>query len=541
MGKRTEQEAEVLARPRVVTIAGLLLLLLPVVGAVTLLAALLATSAAQDNAARMVDELARQGYPGGQELVDRLVSTMWVQVGWGTVTRLGHAVGMGVLAYFVLRGSARARIAVYAVAALGLVATICLGAFTGVERDVRDRLDRLADQAGIKIVDQTDLLPGWYQPFTYTVLAVSIGMILAAVWLLTRPAANAYFRGQPAPAPPAAQTTPAPSTRPAQQTTAMTPAAEAPPASPPAPPSGTRPPGELWGLPRWAVAVLAAVVVLAVGFSVVRVIWRFRDAPGGSVSPPDTVPTVDAPPRMVIYFVHVGGSSHDVDVRYSESSGRQGIGTLTRGVPLFVQPERFTDSQGVTVSLNASAVPSREFPGGFVTPSVRCTITVDEVEVARDENTGFCFTSYSLDDFTGTPLPPPARPAPSQPPPPKENPDCQYLTASQVADVVADVSGRARRLPEVMEQFDGYCSYNFAERGQYVHIGWTAGRRLNPTRSEKVIRVEGLRAIWTSDGRYMSFELPKGTLLLQANLPVSERVARQIVVELLKIVRPKVS
>jgi hypothetical protein len=188
-------------RPREVTIAGVLLLLLPLVSVVSLVSALIAVSVAQDNAARIAGELANEfagelgeGLVDTEAMVDSMLSALWLQLGLTSVVRLIQAIGFGVLAFFVLRGSPAGRIGVYVLAALVTVGAVCLGALDGVRQGVRSSFDRVASDAGIAVAYETDLLPGWYRPVNYATIAVSVAMILAVVWLLTRPAAHAYFR-----------------------------------------------------------------------------------------------------------------------------------------------------------------------------------------------------------------------------------------------------------------------------------------------------------------------------------------------------------
>ena len=142
-----------------VTVAGLLLLMLPVVGVIGVVMAVVAVSAAQDAAAALVVELAGQGVPDGQQLVDGMTSAMWLQLGGTAVVRLFQAIALGLLAFFVLRGSRGARIAVFVLAGLSVLAVVCLGVLTGVLRELRGNLDRLGERAGFRTVDETDALP----------------------------------------------------------------------------------------------------------------------------------------------------------------------------------------------------------------------------------------------------------------------------------------------------------------------------------------------------------------------------------------------
>src|SRR5262245_40340161 len=99
-------------RPREVTVAGLLLFLLPLLSVVSLVAAVVALVAAQDNAARVADELRAQGVLDADQTVQSVVSGLWLQVGGATVIKVVQSVALGVLAFFVLRGSSAARIVV---------------------------------------------------------------------------------------------------------------------------------------------------------------------------------------------------------------------------------------------------------------------------------------------------------------------------------------------------------------------------------------------------------------------------------------------
>jgi hypothetical protein len=188
-------------RPREVTVAGLLLLLLPLLSVVSLVAAVVALLAAQDTANHLADELRGQGYLDADKTVQSVMSGLWLQVGSGTVIKVIQAVALGVLAFFVLRGSSGARIGVYVVAGLTVVGAVCTGVLTGLLSGLRGRLDSMAADAGLTIVTERDVLPGWYQPINYVVLGVSLVMVAAVVWLLTRPAANAYFASRKVPRP----------------------------------------------------------------------------------------------------------------------------------------------------------------------------------------------------------------------------------------------------------------------------------------------------------------------------------------------------
>jgi hypothetical protein len=255
-------------------------------------------------------------------------------------------------------------------------------------------------------------------------------------------------------------------------------------------------------------------------------------APLAPSLPPDT-------PRDVVYLVEIFGLTESGTMTYSKAEGGSSTDHIPANLPAYSGTASFARSRGVTVSLNASAIPPDEFPASALTPSLRCSIHVDGVVSATETGQGFCFITFALDEFTGVPVKPSRSPSPA--PRVTVNTDCGYLTAEQVADVVARVTGQTRRVPTVSGAFDGYCDYKFAKRGKYVQVSWTPGRELDPTSSERIIRVKGVPAIWSASDKGMQFELPSGTLWLQANMPVSDRTAQRIVTELLGIVRPKVS
>jgi len=559
-----ETDAVETGRPRVVSIAGLLLLMLPVVGVIGVVMAVVAVSVAQDTSAELIVELAGQGMTDAQRLVDDMISAMWLQLGGTAVVRLLQAVALGLLAFFVLRGSRGARIAVFVLAGLSVVAVGCLGVLTGVLRELRGNLDRLSQRAGFRVVDETDVLPSWFQPVNYALLAVSVVMILVAVVLLTRPSANAYFnRGRPVPPPggmppggplpggppnagPATPQQAAPvgdqaQAAPVGESPQAGPVGESPQAGPAVgPQQATGPTPVATGFPpgfiRRASIVLVVVVALVGGFFALR---GTREVPRMPAAIPAASASPDKP-RDVVYLVEIFGLSKSGTITYTKAEGGSSTDHIPDNLPAYAGTARFPSSRGVTVSLNGAALPPDEFPASALFPRLRCSIHVDGVVSATNTGQGFCFVMFRLDDFTGVPVKPSKSPSPPPTLPPV-NTDCGYLTAGQVADVVARVTGQKRRVPKVSAAFDGYCDYKYATRNNYVQVSWTARRKLDPTRSERIIRVKGVRAIWSAGDKGMQFELPTGVLWLQANMPVSDRVAQRIVTELLGVARPKVT
>lgn len=199
-------------RPGQVTAAGVLLLLVPVLSVVGLGLILIALTAAQDNGARVADELARDGYFDPQGTVDGVLASLWLQLGLNTFIKLIQAVGFGVLAFVVLRGSPAGRIIVYALAGLTVLGSICFGGLDALRLSLYSSLEQAGEEVLIAYVDERDLLPGWYLLTNYALIAVSVVVILTVVWLLTRPAANAYFGRDRRPpwAPPPAWSGPVP-------------------------------------------------------------------------------------------------------------------------------------------------------------------------------------------------------------------------------------------------------------------------------------------------------------------------------------------
>lgn len=273
VGPRVGPEPGGVGRPRQVTAAAVLLLSLPLIGVAGLAVSLAAMGVAHDNASEVVAELEagfeRYEVSGGEYIdadaaVDSMLSTMWWQLVVTSVVRLAQAVGLGVLAFAVLRGSQVGRIITFVLAGLLSVGMVCFGALDGALRAVRNRLDRIGDELGIVHVDEDDLLPGWLDPVNWVLIVTSVVIAFVVVWLLTRPAANAYFRRpravpprypHHAPAPWATPATgpwpgaaavagPPPPSAPAGPPQAPAPGWVPPPPAPPAPPTGPRPPSD---------------------------------------------------------------------------------------------------------------------------------------------------------------------------------------------------------------------------------------------------------------------------------------------------------
>lgn len=241
-------------QPREVTIAAMMLLMLPLLGVAGIVVALAAMSVAQGNAADVVAELEAEfgaGFPGefeefdesgGPELpgpgelfdaeamVDSMLSAMWLQFALISLVQLIQVVGFGVLALAVLRGSQAGRIITFVLAGVLSLGAVILGALGGVRQSLRSRVDHVGEELGFSFVYEDALLPGWYEPLNWTVIAVSISVIIVVVWLLTRPAANEYFRprGGHAATPPST----APAAGPHSPLTVQV------PGPPPAPPQG---------------------------------------------------------------------------------------------------------------------------------------------------------------------------------------------------------------------------------------------------------------------------------------------------------------
>lgn len=554
-------------RPMVVSVAGFLLLMLPLIGVIGVVLAVIAAGIAQDNAGRLAAELAAEGVTDGQKLVDTMISGMWLQAGGAAVVRLLQAIALGVLAFFVLRGSRGARITVFVLAGLSVLAVVCLGVLTGVLQELRGNLDRLGQRAGFRTINETDVLPGWFQPVNYALLGLSVVMILAAVVLLTRPAANAYFnRGRPTPRPPMPPGgmppggMPPGGSEPGRPPSSGSPAGEPQQDRPPnagtvpqqAGPVGEPPPGGpggpvagppqamgsepvASGFPpgfiRRAAIVLVVVVALVGGFFALR---GTREIPRMPTAIP-AVPTLPPDkPHDVVYVVEIFGLSRSGSISYTQAEGGSNTEPIPDNLPAYSGTTRFTSSRGVTVVLNASAMPPNEFPASAIFPRLRCSIHVDGVISATKTGTGFCTAMFRLDEFTGVPVVPTKAPASAA-----DN-GCGYVNNFQVADVVADVTGQKRRVPRVTVKPNGYCNYEFAPRDNYVRVKWNAGRTLNPARGEKIITVKDVRAIWSADDKGMRFEFPTGVLWLQADMPVSDKVAQRIVTDLFDIARPLV-
>lgn len=207
-------------RPSQVTTAGVLLLSVPALSAIGLGLVVIALLAAQDNAARVADELAREGYFDPQGTVDDVLVGLWFQLALNVFIKFVQTVGFGILAFVVLRGSQAGRIIVYVLAGITIVGAFCVAGLDALRLGLYSSLEQTGRDAGMAFVTEADLLPGWFLPANYGLLAVNIVIVLAAVWLLTRPAANAYFnrdRRPPAPRPQPWQQPPPPPHQPWQQ------------------------------------------------------------------------------------------------------------------------------------------------------------------------------------------------------------------------------------------------------------------------------------------------------------------------------------
>ncbi|BCJ39618.1 hypothetical protein GCM10010168_79270 [Actinoplanes ianthinogenes] len=537
-------------RPRVVSVAGLLLLMLPLIGVIGVVLGMIAVSMAQDNAARLVTELGAEGVTDARKLVDTMISGMWLQTGGTILVRLLQAIAMAVLAFFVLRGSRAARITVFVLAGLSVLAVICVGVLTGVLQKLRGDLDRLSQRAGFRAINETDVLPGWFQPVNYALLGLSVAMILAAVVLLTRPAANAYFhRGRPAPQPP-----PLPGGPPPQPPSSESPDGPPPPGGSLAGDPQQSPPPDAGSVPRpvgeQAAAepapagsggspafIRRAAVVLVVVIALVGVFFTVRGT-HGIPRPPTAVPAVPTlppdKPHDVVYVVEIFGPSSAGMMSYSKAEGVSATESIPDNLPAYSGTSRFSSSLGVTVFMTASVSPARDFPASAIIPKMRCSIHVDGVISAIETGSGFCTAMFRLDDFTGVPI------VPTRDPSSVPDNGCGYVDNFQVADVVADATGHKRRVPRVVVKPNGYCNYEFAARDNYVRVKWNAGRKLNPAPGEKIIMVDDVRAIWNAEDKGMQFEFPSGVLWLQADMPVSDKVAQRIVVDLFDFARPLV-
>ncbi|MBB4693567.1 hypothetical protein [Paractinoplanes abujensis] len=492
-------------RPRTVTNAGLILLTLPVVGVIGMVAAGIAVAEAQDTAGTLVARLTADGVEEGQRLVDDMLSAMWLQLGVTAVVGLGQAIVLGVLAFHVVRGSRRARTTVFALAALSAVAVVWLIALTVAQQRLRARLDALSDLLGFRTVYETDVIPGWFPPVNYGLFTVSALMVAAAVWLLTRPEANAYFGPRPA----------APSPARARL--------------------------------RLVLGALAAVIVISVPATVLSAVERVPDVPDlpkfpnlGALPEPGASPLTD-PSRKVVFMVEIFGLVGNGNVGYTTSDRGYENEPMPAGLPAFVRAGEFTHGEGSVLTLNATAWGPADSPLSGIPPHLRCSIHINGVLSAVDSNLGICNVTFPLDEFTGVavkPSPVPS-PTPSQTKAAAQIPDCQYLSPQQVGDVVARAGGLPRRVPTVGEGFLG-CEYAF-KGDRYVEIEWTEGRRMLPGTEDRVFKLDGRRAIWDSEETYLSLELPTGMLFIRADLEISERKARQIVMELMKLVRPQVS
>ncbi len=184
-------------RPREVNAACVLLLALPLLGLLSAAMSFLALDIATANAPQLVQDLADQGVADPQNVVNGGIDVMRAETVAQIVVKLLQAIALGVLILFVLRGSPAARIVVFVVAGLVTVGSLGIPVLFAI-RDAR--LEHSAVKDGRIWLTEQDLLPGWYQVFTYTSLALSVTIAAAVVWLLTRPAANAYFsRVKPTP------------------------------------------------------------------------------------------------------------------------------------------------------------------------------------------------------------------------------------------------------------------------------------------------------------------------------------------------------
>jgi hypothetical protein len=282
---------------------------------------------------------------------------------------------------------------------------------------------------------------------------------------------------------------------------------------------------------RRVTIVLVVVVALVGAFLALRDTSEIPRMPTAIPAVPTLPPEK---PRDVVYVVEIFGPSRSGSISYSRAEGGANTEPIPDNLPAYSGTTRFTSSRGVTVMLNASAMPPAEFPASAIFPRLRCSIHVDGVISATKTGTGFCMAMYRLDEFTGVPVVPTTAPSRAA-----DN-GCGYVDNFQVADVVANITGQKRRVPRVEVQPNGYCLYEFAPRDNYVRVKWNAGRKLNPTPGEKIITVQDVRAIWSADDKGMQFEFPTGVLWLQADMPVSDKVAQRIVTALFDIARPLV-
>jgi len=493
------------ARPREVTAAGLVLLALPLVSVVSLVSGLVAISIAQDNAATLADRLTGEGYADADRVVRTVVAGLWAQIGAGTVVKVIQAVALGGLAFFVRRGSPGARVAVFVIAGLTTLGAICSGVLTGSLRTVGGSV---APDGGLTVVDESDVLPGWYQPVNYVSLALSVVMVGAVAWLLTRPAANAYFRrGSAVPA--ATTTTP--------------------------PPTAGRP----WYRRRAVVAagvVVLFLVIVVGGNALQRAFFAVNTAPADESEPSH---------RVGYQVSTVGTANGDLDIRYTSADGD----TQTESPAGFsmVWFKQVTTDRGLTQVYLEGSGNSSDL--GF---RMSCTITVDGRLAERQTGPYACSASVDLRAarLSGTRLPtvgPPATtspptvgptPTPTRPPVPAA---CRYVTTSEAERIVSpeltdsgikpvlSIGGDARR-----------CTYTFDYQASRVTFSWTPGGKARGFPGTEISGL-GTKAYWVDYGLFGTLEvqLRRGMFKVEPWFQLGGVDMKKVSVELFRTARKR--
>jgi hypothetical protein len=202
----------------------------------------------------MID--AAREYAAGTTDGDIIITSLQIGRFGGLAVAALFAVGYAVLALFVGRGKNPARIVAWVVLGIGLccnagslVSTAVGGAFGGGGSGSADSVDAEELQRRMEAA-----LPGWVNPVTYFLLAVSLVAALAAVILLALPAANEFFRKPAAiwepPVPGAVYPAPPAAAPPVDVPPTAAPPADVPPPGVPAEPGAPAEPAAPVGLAK---------------------------------------------------------------------------------------------------------------------------------------------------------------------------------------------------------------------------------------------------------------------------------------------------
>ena len=172
-------------RPGAVTVACVLMMVLPVLSLINFIVSIAASSAMKDNLRTLYLNAGIS-----QDSADTALSGAGVSSGYTGVPLLIGAIIIGVLAIFNLRGVNGTRIATWVLLGLGIAGGLCGGIALGGLQATLSSLSSVNQRT----VSVDSIVPGWYYGWGYLNVVVTIALDATVIVLLARPAANAYFR-----------------------------------------------------------------------------------------------------------------------------------------------------------------------------------------------------------------------------------------------------------------------------------------------------------------------------------------------------------